>query len=108
MGILVFENSKIEILESNVKNNNFYSLYGKYVENNNEYVDLWKFVFSIDKNYNIKLYDYNRFNNDIFIFLKIKENTNQYLYNDLLTNINNSFINKQNINLILLKKYNLL
>tara|TARA_B100001094_G_scaffold333275_1_gene410191 strand:+ start:2074 stop:2928 length:855 start_codon:yes stop_codon:yes gene_type:complete len=105
-----FNRTNIEIIREQCKKIiiSIIDLYGKYVENNNGYIDLWKFVFSIDKNYNIKLYDYNRFNNNIFIFLKIKENKNQYLYNDLLTNINNSFINKQDINLILLKKYNLL
>ena len=83
-------------------------IYGQYVENDNKSIDIWKFIFSIDKNYNIKLYNYDRFDKNINIFLNIKEDKNQYLYNDLLTNINNAFINSQDINFIFLKKYNLL
>ena len=82
-------------------------IYGKYIENNNNSIDVWKFVFSIDNNFNIKLYDYNRYDSDINIFININEKKNQYINNDILTNIN-GFINKNDINFIFLKKYNLL
>ena len=55
----------------------------------------------------MKLYNYNRFNQEIYIYNNIKENRNEYINNDLLTNIN-SIISKQNNNFTMLKKYNLL
>ena len=82
-------------------------IYGKYVENNNNSIDVWKFVFGIDKNFNVKLYDYNRYDGNINIFIDINENKNQYINNDILTNIN-GFINQNDINFVFLKKYNLL
>ena len=70
-------------------------------------IDIWKFIFSVDKNYKLTLYDYNRFDNNINIFVSINENYDESTYNDILTNVNNISSIDNDINFFFLKKYNL-
>ena len=105
----LFSKNSLEYMKNQVINivSKVMDLYAKYVENDNESIDIWRFVFSIDNKYKLKLYNYKRYNNDFYIYNYIKEKKNNYTNNDLLTNINN-FNTPQNNNFILLKKYNLL
>tara|TARA_B100001094_G_C18125571_1_gene769280 strand:- start:356 stop:1204 length:849 start_codon:yes stop_codon:yes gene_type:complete len=82
-------------------------IYTNNMINNNDNIDIWKFIFSVDKNYKLTLYDYNRFDNNINIFVSINENYDESTYNDILTNVNNISSIDNDINFIFLKKYNL-
>jgi len=86
---------------------NVMDIYINNIINNEDNIDIWKFIFSVDKNYNITLYDYNRFDNNISIFEKINENYVESTYNDILTNVNNISSIEDDINFVFLKKYNL-
>tara|TARA_B100000131_G_scaffold321626_1_gene372934 strand:- start:1566 stop:2414 length:849 start_codon:yes stop_codon:yes gene_type:complete len=104
-----FTKSNIEYMNEQASNIiiSIMDIYSNNIINNNDNIDIWKFIFSIDKNYNLTLYDYNRFDNNINIFVSINENYDESTYNDILTNVNNISSIDNDINFVFLKKYNL-